>query len=534
MTESLAAPPRALPARPPHRPPTRRWRRRLARLLLGLAALGLLGALALAGIAGLVYARAGVRTAGQLSFANELKVPPLATPRASSGGRKVFDLRLMAGTSELVPGTRTPTWGANGAYLGPTLRAERGDRVTVHVSNGLPEATTLHWHGMHLPAQADGGPHQLIPPGATWSPSWTVDQPAATLWYHPHLHGRTEDHAYRGVAGLFLIDDPEAAALPLPKRYGTDDIPLIIQDKRISASGELATSGSPFSPIGLLGDKILVNGTYDPHVTVTTERVRFRLLNASTARTYNVGFSDGRAFDLIATDGGLLPAPYRTTRVPLSPGERAEIVAAFRPGERPVLRSFEPDLGASRLAERFAGGDDTFDLLQVRAAARLAPSPELPARLARHEPPDLAGAVTTRRIALGDFGEIDGKQMDLGRIDQVVTAGTTEVWEVSNRSGNPHNFHVHDVQFKLLTWRGGPPPPHLAGWKDTVPIPPGATARLVVRFGGHADPAWPYMYHCHLLRHEDSGMMGQFVVVNPGQVPTGPPAGPPGGHRHRG
>jgi blue copper oxidase len=290
---------------------------------------------------------------------------------------------------------------------------------------------------------------------------------------------------------------------------------VIIQDKRFRADGGLASAK--------LGGDILINGTYDPHLRVASQLVRFRLLNASTARTYDVGFADDRAFDLIATDGGLLEAPVRTTRVPLSPGERAEIVAAFRPGERALLRSSQPDLGENRLTARFDGGDDTFDLLQVRAAGELRGAAPVPARLARHAPLDPGSATRTRRIEITSSNSIDGKSMDMDRIDQVVTVGTTEVWEVRNGSGSFHNFHVHDVQFGILRYGGAPPPPYLAGPKDTVAIPPGESVRFVARFADYADPSTPYMFHCHLLRHEDNGLMGQFVVVEPGQAASQSP-----------
>jgi FtsP/CotA-like multicopper oxidase with cupredoxin domain len=512
---------------PPGRP-VRRRRRLLLRLLLGALALGLVAVVGLAGLAAWLWSRADISNVGQLRFQNELRIPPLLEPRVDAAGRKVFDLRLQQGTSELLAGKRTQTWGANGAYLGPTVRAVRGDQVVMNVANELPEATTIHWHGMHLPAAADGGPHQMIDPGTTWSPGWRIDQPAATLWYHPHLHERTEDHVYRGVAGLFLLDDPQASALALPNRYGTDDIPVIIQDKRFTPDGALDFGEPAFSPIGRLGADMLVNGTHEPHLDITSQRVRLRLLNASTARSYNLDFADDRAFDLIATDGGLLEAPHRTTRVPLSPGERAEIVAAFQPGERVVLRSFQPDLGLGSLEGRFAGADDTFDLLQVRAGSELTPSPQVPDRLVVHQRLDQAEAVRTRRLELNGSSRINDQRMDLGRIDQAVTVDTTEAWEVTNRSGNPHNFHVHDVQFQLVDYAGRPPPPHLAGWKDTVFLPPGTTVRFLARFSDYTDPAVPYMFHCHLLRHEDNGMMGQFVVVQPGQLPSSP-----GAHQHR-
>jgi FtsP/CotA-like multicopper oxidase with cupredoxin domain len=192
--------------------------------------------------------------------------------------------------------------------------------------------------GMHLPADADGNPHQPIAPGDTWSPSWRIDQPAATLWYHPYPHGRTADHVCRGVAGLFLIDDPDAPS-GLPSDYGVDDIPVTLQDKRLGDDGDLEMSTPTGSAVGQLGDTILVNGTYNPHVEVHDELVRLRVLNASNGRVYNLGFDDDRSFHVVGTDGGLFPEPYTTTRVQVSSGERVEILARFSPGGRPVLRS---------------------------------------------------------------------------------------------------------------------------------------------------------------------------------------------------
>ena len=470
-----------------------------------------------------VWTRADASTVGELDFRQELRIPPLLEPRTDDRGRKVFDLDLRTGTTELLPGVRTQTWGANGSYLGPTLRASRGDEVRIHVRNDLPETTTLHWHGMHLPAEDDGGPHQMIEPGTTWSPSWRIDQPAATLWYHPHLMGETAEHVYRGVAGMFLLDDPEAATLPLPHEYGVDDVPLIIQDKSFEDDGSLDTSPGPISPLGILGSDVFVNGTYGPYLTVRDSRVRFRLLNASNARFYHVGFDDDRTFELIGTDGGLLESPVRLTRIQLSPGERAEIVAEFEPGERAVLRSYEPDLGTDVFQARFSGGDDTFDLLQVRAADRLDPSPPVPGHLADDDLPAEADAARTRGFVLSGQGRINGRAMDMARIDQVVQLGDTEIWEVENHAGIPHSLHVHDARFRVVEYAGGPPPPSLAGPKDTVFVPPHETVRLAVRFTDYADPTLPYMFHCHVLQHEDRGMMGQFVVVRPGQEPAMPP-----------
>jgi FtsP/CotA-like multicopper oxidase with cupredoxin domain len=455
---------------------------------------------------------------GTLAFENELRVPPLLAPRRDDAGRTVFDLRLRRGTSKLLPGKTTETWGVNGTYLGPTLRASGGDRVLVRVRNDLPDATTMHWHGMQLPAVADGGPHQVIAPGSTWSPGWSIEQPAATLWYHPHPHGETADHVYRGLAGMFIVDDPESTKLALPKTYGVDDIPLIIEDKRFHRDGSLDLSQPFISPTGRLGNRILVNGTYDPHLNVAHERIRFRLLNASGARVYNLGFADDRQFDLIATDGGFMETPERVSRIQLSPGERAEIVAAFPPGGRAVLRSFEPELGTNFVLDRLTGGDDTFDLIEVRAAAKLAHSPHVTRRLAPHPHAHPEDATRTRRFELSDELEINGKQMDMSRIDEVVEAGSSEIWEVRNASQLPHNFHVHGIRFRVIEYAGDAPPVHLTGPKDTVFLPPSAAVRIVARFGEDADPRTPYMFHCHLLWHEDHGMMGQFTVVGAGQI----------------
>jgi len=474
---------------------------------------------AVIGIGAALWLGADVDTRGDRRFERRLGIPPLLEPHVDPGGRKVFELDLREGRAELLPGTTTATWGVNGPHLGPTLRARRGDTVQMRVTNSLPEATTLHWHGMHLPAAADGGPHQLIAPRAAWSPSWTIDQPAATLWYHPHLMGQTADHVYRGLAGLFLIDDPQANGLALPSAYGVNDIPLIIQDKRLDDDGRLDFGQGVISPIGRLGDEILINGTPAPYIDVRHRLVRLRLLNASTARIYNIGFADRRRFDLIATDGGLLESPEPMTRIQLSVGERAEILVALRAGERAVLRSFEPDLGTNAFEGRFSGADDTFDLLELRAADRLEDAGAQPRTLVRQlETPSPEQSRRVRRFELGSR-DINDVKMDMARIDELVRVGDTEIWEVDNRTGTPHNFHVHDVRFRVIEYAGGRPPPHLAGAKDTVHVPPGETVRFVTSFEDYSDPDTPYMFHCHILEHEDRGMMGQFVVAGRARPP---------------
>ncbi|WP_405676504.1 multicopper oxidase domain-containing protein [Streptomyces sp. NBC_01511] len=479
-----------------------------------------------------------IDTVGKVAFINEVQAPPLAPSRIDGDGRRVFDLDIRAGQHEFVPGKPSPTWGVNGGYLGPTLRARRGESVLIHVSNGVREKTSLHWHGMHLPAAMDGGPHQMIEPGTTWSPTWKIDQPAASLWYHPHTHGKTAEHLYRGVAGMFLIDEnggsdgggdiTSGSLSRLPHRHGVDDVPLIVQDRRLT-DGVLDLHEDMAGTTGFLGDELLVNGVVGPYLAVTTERIRLRLLNGSNARVYNLHFADDRPFSLIGSDGGLLPAPHTTHRVELSPGERAEIVVEVGPGERLVLRSDEPSTGSGFV--QHDGGLDRFDVLELRAAASLTPSPALPARLVDLPRATAASATRTRTFELAEH-RINGKQMRMDRIDFGVRKDSTEIWEVRSGDGTLHSFHVHDVQFRVLSVDGDRPPPELAGWKDTVFLPPGTTMRLVIRFADYSDPDVPYMFHCHMLYHEDQGMMGQFVVLGPGERPDGSPGRTPSHEGH--
>lgn len=486
--------------------------RRLLVIVLSLLALGAAGAAVL-----LFVAFAPESTVGEVRFARPLKIPPLAPSHVDADGTRVFALTAQRGTTDLLPGEPAPTLGYNGSYLGPTLRASRGERVRVEVRNRLRETTTVHWHGMHLPAVDDGGPHQTIAPGETWSPSWRIDQAAATLWYHPHAMGLTEEQIGRGLAGMFIVDDPHSpVAERLPHRYGVDDIPVIVQDRKFDGEGEPTSAN--------LGDELLVDGTYGPYLDVTTRRVRLRVLNASTARVYAFGLSDGRAFQMIAGGGGLLPAPVRTRRIRLAPAERAEIVVTMKPGERLTLRSYAPDLGENWFAARFAGGQDSFDVLQLRASERLRPSPPVPATLAPARELDVDGAPVRTFDMQGR--KINGRKMSMTRVDEVVPLNRTEIWKVTNTGGGYHDFHVHDEQFRVLSVNGRPPGPKLAGPKDTVFLPPGSTVRLAVRFTEYADPEHPYMYHCHLLNHEDRGMMGQFTVVERGstQEPAAPEA----------
>lgn len=465
----------------------------------------------MAGVLGPLGCAAATWQPGEEPFQAPLPVPPLEEGIVDAGGRRVFHLEVMDGQREFRPGTLTPTRGVNGGHLGPTLRARRGEKVLVHLYNRLDEATTMHWHGMELPPAMDGGPHQAVPPGGSWSPEWTIDQPAATLWYHPHPHGRTEAQVQNGIAGFFLLDDAESEALALPSDYGVDDIPILIQDLTVGRNGSLVRDAPWYNQVGPLGREVRVNGALRPHLHAPRERMRLRLLNASVARVYNLGFEDGRSFQVVAGDGGLLAAPHRADRIQLSPGERAEIVVRVQPGERAVLSSFRQELGTDFVNHRLAGGNDRFRLIEVRAAPALEPSPPLPDRLGRGEPPDPSAAVRTRRFEVSSRA-INGQAMDMGRIDLEVEAGSTEIWEVEGIAV-PHNVHIHGLRFRLLDVDGEPPDPAFAGWKDTAYLLPDRVTRLLVSIPALGTGNAPFLIHCHFLRHEDDGAMAQFRVV---------------------
>lgn len=442
--------------------------------------------------------------------------PTLAPSTVDADGVRRFTLEAKAGTTEIRAGQTTPSWGYNGSILGPTLRAARGEQVAFTIHNALPEPTTVHWHGMHVPASCDGGPHQTIAPGGVWQPAWTVDQPAATLWYHPHPHGSTEKHVYRGLSGFFLVDDAESDRLELPKEYGVDDIPLVIQDRRLTVDGALDESDP--GDIGLLGNVIITNGIAGAHLDVRTRRVRLRILNGSSGRLYNLAFADNREFQLIATDGGLLAAPVPLRRIQISPGERVELVVEVG-GDPVTLRSLPIEQRTGIKNPAAFGFDDSFDILRLQPARTLkttAPVPTSLATIAALVPP---GTPAARSFDLR-WHMINNQRMDMNRIDMTIPVDTTEVWTVRNSDDWPHNFHVHDVQFQITAIDGQAPPPELSGWKDTVYTTPGPTYTLAMRFSGHTDPTYPYMYHCHLLLHEDQGMMGQFLVLAPGQQPA--------------
>jgi len=453
-------------------------------------------------------------TATNVIHSQPLPIPKLL-PGTEIDGQKVYDLTMQQGSMVFSRGTKTATFGYNGNILGPTLLMDKGDEVVINVTNQLGEPTTTHWHGIHLPAAMDGGPYQRIDNGNTWQAHYTIMNEAATFWYHPHLLHKTGEQVYQGLAGLFIIKDPQSE-LALPDQYGTDDIPLIIQDKIFNADGSFNYPGTDF---GVKGDYILVNGAITPVFSAPAQFVRFRLLNGSNSRIYNFGFSDNRQFYQIGTDGGLLEKPAPLTRLRLSTGERAEILVDFSGQENSQVElvSFSSELdNINPFWNSNALDETTFDIMTITVSSATAnPITSLPESLASINRLQESQVNKTRSFTLemGLSMTINGQSMNMNRIDQTIKLNDIEIWEVTNKSDLPHPFHIHDIQFLILTRNGSPPPENERGWKDTVLVMPRETVRVITHFSEFADPDIPYMFHCHILEHEDRGMMGQFVVV---------------------
>ena len=463
---------------------------------------------------------------------------PLAIPKLDQGiveqGERVFRLSISAGQKEFVPGVASATIGVDADYLGPTLEMRRGERVRFHIDNALAEGATVHWHGFELPAAADGGPHQLIRPGTRWSPSFEVRQRASLYWYHSHLHRRAGPQVYAGLAAPIYVRDDEEAALDLPSDYGADDIPLIVQDRALDGSGKLIYPLNMHTRMmGVLGERIFVNGTQNAVFDAQTGQLRLRILNGSNARFYEFSLAEGRAMQLIASDGGLLDRPHTVRSLKLAPGERAQVIVDLTEGRPLSLVATSPDnamgmmggqgrgmMGGGMMNRPRDGGEtgEVLRILDIRPG-RGARARRLPPRLSSLNAPDLSLAVRTRRFVLdmGMMGRgmtINGAAMDMDIVNERVPVGQWEIWEIANASMMAHPFHIHNAQFRVIDRDGRRPPPLETGFKDTVVVNPREQLRVLLRFEEHTDPDLPYMYHCHILEHEDAGMMGQFLVVN--------------------
>lgn len=417
-------------------------------------------------------------------------------------------------------------------YLGPTLILKRGTNVTITVNNQIGDTTTVHWHGLHVPSKWDGGPHTPILKNGTWNPQFTVMDNAATYWYHPHLHMKTALQAIKGAAGLIIVRDSIESALTLPRKYGTDDFPIIAQCQQYDSLNQAMS-------LGMQDSTLLVNGTranygFSTYLNLPAQVVRLRLLNASGERAFNFGFTANRRFYQIASDGGLLNAPYDTTRIRLAPGERAEILLNLNGinGQSFYLMSY-----ASELPMGVQGGPTMpmpsgppmdsplngidFNIMKINVVAQTTnPVTTIPSVLTTNTPYSEISANTKRtiRFTADSIMVMDGpfyfndSSFNMMRVDYVIPLNSVEIWTLVNKTMVAHPFHLHDQQFYVLDRNGLPPAAEERGRKDVVLVAPDDSVRFITKFSDFADTAIPYMFHCHILMHEDDGMMGQFVV----------------------
>ncbi|MCL6405608.1 multicopper oxidase CueO [Dickeya dadantii] len=517
-----------------------------------------------------------------------LPVPPLLAPDA--GGN--IALKLQTGSMRWLPGVDTATWGVNGGFLGPALQLEQGQAVTLNVTNTLPETTTLHWHGLEIPGDADGGPQAEIAPGKTWSAAFRVAQPAATAWFHPHTHGVTGRQVAMGLGGLILIQDAASRALSLPSQWGVDDIPLILQDKRLDAKGQIDYQLDVMSAaVGWFGEVMLTNGARYPQHAAPRGWLRLRILNGCNARSLTLAASDGRALYVIGSDGGLLAEPVQVNALSVLMGERFEVLVDARDGKAfdmvtlpvtqmgmsvppfdqpvPVLR-IQPTLqpGAGTLPETLAAlpALPSTSGLKTRQL-QLAMDPQLDmlgmqALMQRYGMQAMAGMDMTGHGAMQGMshgGEmnmsssamqhggmnmnhgamkpggmnhggmnhqttgqapldilsgnrINGAAFQMGQPMFDVRRGDVEVWSISGQGDMMlHPFHIHGTRFRILSENGKPPAGHRRGWKDIVHVE-GSHSEVLVQFNHPAPKERAFMAHCHLLEHEDTGMMMSFTV----------------------
>jgi bilirubin oxidase len=409
----------------------------------------------------------------------------------------------------LEPGRTTDVFAYNGSVPGPTIEVREGDRVIVHFRNELPDSTTVHWHGMHLPFDADGSPFHPVAPGGTHDYAFTV-QPgtAGTYWYHPHPHHRTGYQLGLGLFGALIV---RAAEDPLPSSL-TEKL-LILWDNRFLPDGSIAFADmqSPQGRVdaenGREGDIVFVNGQVMPTLAIRSGEVqRWRVINASAARVYRLALP-GHTFLHVGSDGGLFERPREVDEILVANSERVELLVrgTGTPGSSTVLKALPYDRYIPQT--RPADWKRDRELLRVQYSEQPPVDPvALPATLRPVPPLDAADATATRLMVLTQ-GFINGRIFDMSRVDVSAPLGATEIWEVENLVGMDHPFHLHGFRFQVLE-RNGVAEPYRS-WKDTVNVPKHETVRFIVRYD---DFSGKWMFHCHILDHEDHGMMGILEV----------------------
>ncbi|MDC2961238.1 multicopper oxidase domain-containing protein [Streptomyces gilvifuscus] len=479
------------------------------RFLGGMAGVGL-GAVAGAGGAISLLAEAGRNRASAATATATLTVPDLLEG-TTSDGTTTFTLEAKTGTAEVLSGVTSDTMGYNQSFLGPTMKWTKGDTVLLDITNSLGEDTTVHFHGAHVPAKMDGGPQVAFADGKTWSPTFTVKDDAKTLWYHPHALGTTAKQAVHGLAGMIIVEDDSTASSDLPSTYGTDDIPLIFQSLATDSSGDLKYNLTGYLSSGL-SFPLLLNGTNVDDTTLTftatKTRTRFRCLNASPSDIITIQRSDGGTLNQIATDQGYLTAATEVTSIRLVAGARAEFVLDL---------SDAVTLQAVVTTGWVRGGSGTYDVLAITASGTDTPD-DLPSSLNtinRYDTSDF----TARTITLGQSGTtmtINGSAgTSMSSMAMIsTTLGAKEIWTIKNNTQLEHSFHLHDVPYQLISINGEDPTGVDLGWFDTYEVVGGGSIEIAMEFTDFSDDTYMYMLHCHLLQHEDEGMMASLMVTD--------------------
>jgi spore coat protein A, manganese oxidase len=470
-------------------------------------------------------------------FKVPLPVPPVLQPVRTDAGIDYYEMTQRIGKVEILPGLETEVWGYEGIFPGPTMESRSGRKIVVRQTNDLPVPVSTHLHGGRTPPGSDGYPTDLIMPrkedhamGGHGSMdmgmsrhfkdyTFPQQQRAATLWYHDHRMDFTGPQVWRGLAGFHIIRDEEEDALPLPR--GEKDVPLMICDRSFDTDGSfLYPSLDPSLQDkpgvendymdGVLGDTILVNGAPWPVMEVSNTRYRFRILNTSNARRYELALQPGNVpFAQVGSDGGLLGAPIRHRTLTIAQAERFDVVIDFS----------KYDVGDEVTLKNRMGQDRTADVMRFRVTREENDESAVPRRLSDMTEFDgltESGASRTREFRftrVGDEGRamwgINGEPFDPDRMAARPELGSTEIWHFRAAPAS-HPIHLHLVHFKVLSRNDGEPLPTDAGWKDTVDLTSGEEARVLVRFDGYRGR---YVFHCHNLEHEDMMMMANFEVT---------------------
>lgn len=421
-------------------------------------------------------------------------------------------------TTATINGTAVSVYGyqANG-LLGPTIKANNGSSIAMTLQNNLSQPTNIHWHGIKTPANMDGYPTVVANSNGNFNYQFTLNQRAGLYWYHPHTDGLTAQQVFKGLAGLFIVNDSEEQALNLPS--GAYEIPLVIQDKRIGGNSIGYNPNMSEVMSGYMGESVLVNGEVSPYTNVESRYYRLRILNGSNARVYNLGLSNNANFIIIGNDAGLIATPTTVQSVMMGPGERLDVLINF--GGMAVGSSvyLENKLFSGAGA---AQGVQDFPIMKFVVSQQVSDSFVVPLTLSSITAINPNTAVKTRTFDISNSGmnmsagamqhTINNKTFDSTRIDETVAANTNEIWVFDNTQGSePHPMHIHAVQYQVLQRIGGRNQliPSESGWKDTVLVMPGEMVKVLVPFENYTGK---FVFHCHNLEHEDSGMMLQYQL----------------------